>query len=384
LRASGNHRIAGGVMERSGSAVLPLHGGHAPSWLVSRMKNLAAGIVAVIVDEYGRDELLLRLSDPFWFQSLGCVLGYDWHSSGVTTVLTGVLRETIDPTSVGVAVCGGKGKRSKMTPAEIHRYGSLFDLSEEQVGKLEHASRLAAKVDNAAIQAGYPLYHHAFFMTLDGKWSVIQQGIDASSKTARRYHWLSEHVQSFTVEPHDAIVGDQIRPTVLNMTSKESEESRKVAVDLVRDGVEKVKSDILSLRSDSQKLLTEWMAQTPNRTYTAKVLNMPRHINWSAMRRAYEFQPADYEELLSVPGIGAGAVRALALISQIIYGAKPSWRDPVKFSFALGGKDGVPFPVDRSSYDQTILHLSHLIEKARLEGRERYTALQRLKAIVPN
>jgi hypothetical protein len=363
--------------------VLPLHGGHAPSWLVSRMKNLAAEIVTVIVDEYGRDELLLRLSDPFWFQSLGCVLGYDWHSSGVTTVLTGVLREAINPVSLGIAVSGGKGKRSKMTPTEIHQYGSLFELSEEQVGKLEHASRLVAKVDNAAIQAGYPLYHHAFFMTLDGKWAVIQQGIDTSDKNARRYHWLSQHVQSFVVEPHDAIVGDAVRPAVLNMTSKESEDSRKVAVDLVKDGVEKVRNDVLSLRSDGQKLLTEWMNQTPSRAYTPKVLNMPRHIDWSAMRRAYEFQPADYEELIGVRGIGPGAVRALALISQIIYGAKPSWRDPVKFSFALGGKDGVPFPVDRSSYDQTILHLSGLIEKARLEGKEKYAALERLRAIVP-
>jgi len=370
-------------LERSGSAVLPLHGGHAPSWLISRMKSLAAEIVTVIVDEYGRDELLIRLSDPFWFQSLGCILGYDWHSSGVTTVLTGVLREAVDPASIGVAVCGGKGRRSNMTPTEIHQYGSLFKLSEEQVGRLEHASRLTAKVDNAAIQAGYPLYHHAFFMTVDGKWAVIQQGMDVSDKTARRYHWLSEHVDSFVIEPHDAIVGDAVRPAVLNMTSKESEESRKVAVDLVKEGEGKLRNDVLSLRSDNQKVLTEWMNQTPNRNYATRVLNMPRHVDWAAVRRAYEFQPTNYEELLSVRGIGPGAVRALALVSQIIYGAKPSWQDPVRFSFALGGKDGVPFPVDRSSYDQTIHHLGYLIEKARLEGREKYAALERLKAISP-
>ena len=368
-------------MERSGSAVLPLHGGHAPSWLVSRMKSLAAEIVTVIVDEYGRDELLIRLSDPFWFQSLGCVLGYDWHSSGVTTVLTGVLREAVDPTSIGVAVCGGKGRRSNRTPTEIHQYGSLFKLSEDQVRRLEHASRLTAKVDNAAIQAGYPLYHHAFFMTVEGKWAVIQQGMDASDKTARRYHWLHEHVHSFVIEPHDAIVGDAVRPTVLDMTSKASEESRKVAVDLIRDGEGKLRNDVLSLRSDNQKVLTEWMNRSPGRNYSTRVLNMPRHIDWGAMKRAYEFQPTNYEELLSVPGIGPGAVRALALVSQIIYGAKPSWQDPVRFSFALGGKDGVPFPVDRASYDQTISHLTHIIEKARLEGREKYTALKRLKAI---
>jgi hypothetical protein len=281
-------------MKRVGAAVLPLHGGHAPSWLIRRMKRLAAEIVTVVVDEYGRDQLLLRLSDPFWFQSLGCVLGYDWHSSGVTTVLTGVLREAIDPASVGVAVCGGKGKRSNMTPAEIRQYGSLFKLSEQQIDGLEHASRLAAKVDNAAIQAGYPLYHHALFMTLDGKWAVIQQGMDTSDKTARRYHWISEHVHSFVVEPHDAIVGDTVRPTALNMTSKNSEKSRKVAVDLVKGGVRNLRNDVLSLRSDQQRLLTEWIDQTPNRTYATQVLNMPRHIDWNAMRRAYEFQPTKH------------------------------------------------------------------------------------------
>ena len=347
------------------------------------MKSLAAEIVAVIIDEYGRDELLARLSDTFWFQSLGCVLGYDWHSSGVTTVLTGVLREAVNPASTGVAVCGGKGRRSNKTPAEIRQYGALFKLSEEQVRGFERASRLTAKVDNAAIQAGYPIYHHAFFMTVEGKWAVVQQGLDARDKTARRYHWLSEHVRSFVVEPHSAIVGDVIRPTALDMTSGNSEESRRVAVDLVKDGVGKVRNHVLSLRSDGQRALTEWMDQTPNRSYASQILNMPRHIDWDAMKRAYEFQPDNYEELLCVKGIGPGAVRALTLVSQIIFGAKPSWQDPVKFSFALGGKDGVPFPVDRPSYDQTIQHLSHLIEKARLDGDEKYGALKRLQSIAP-
>lgn len=347
------------------------------------MRSLAAEIVSVIIDEYGRDELLLRLSDPFWFQSLGCVLGYDWHSSGVTTVLTGVLREAINPSNIGVAVCGGKGKRSKMTPTEIHRYGSQFKLSEEQVGRLERASKLAAKVDNAAIQAGYPLYHHTFFMTMDAKWAVIQQGMDAVDGTARRYHWISDHVQSFVVEPHDAIVGDKVRSTALDMTSADSEESRRVAVDLVKDGVRNLRNEISSLCSDGQRCLTEWMDQNLNHRYTRQVLNMPRRIDWDAMKRAYEFQPADYEELISIRGIGPGAVRALALVSQIIYGAKPSWHDPVKFSFALGGKDGVPYPVDRSSYDQTIQLLRRLIEKARLEEQEKYTALKRLETIPP-
>jgi hypothetical protein len=348
------------------------------------MKRLAAEIVTVIVDEYGRDELLARLSDTFWFQSLGCVLGYDWHSSGVTTVLTGVLREAIDPSSTGVAVCGGKGRRSNRTPGEIREHGAVFKLSEEQVRQLEHASRMVAKVDNAAIQAGYPLYHHAFIMTVEGKWVVIQQGLDVRDKTARRYHWLSDHVHSFVVQPHDAIVCDTIRPTALDMTATESEESRRVAVDLVNDGVEKLRNAISSLSADGQRLLIEWMNQTPRRTYTNPSLNMPRHIDWEAMKRAYEFQPSNYEELLGMRGIGPGAVRALALVSQIIYGAEPSWHDPAKYSFALGGKDGVPFPVDRSSYDQTIQYFGHSIAKARLREEEKYVALKRLKSIAPN
>ena len=372
-------------MKRSGSAVLPLHPGHAPGWLVGRMKSLAAEIVKVIIDEYGRDELLTRLSDTFWFQSLGCVLGYDWHSSGVTTVLTGVLREAVNPTSTGVVVCGGKGKRSNRTPAEIRQYGTLFKFSEEQIARLERSSRMVAKVDNAAIQAGYPLYHHAFMMTVEGKWAVVQQGLDTRDKTARRYHWLSEHVHSFVDEPHDAIVGDTIRPTALDMTSTESEQSRRLSVDLVNDGVEKLRDEMQSLRSDGQRLLTEWVwSQTHNRRYSNhQFLIMPRHIDWDAMKRAYEFQPTNYEELLGIQGVGPGAVRALALVSQIIYGTEPSWRDPVKFSFALGGKDGVPFPVDRSAYDQTIQQLGHLIENARLGEKEKYSALQRLKSIAP-
>jgi len=371
-------------MRRSGSAVLPLHPGHAPGWLVDRMKKLAAEIVAVILDEYGQDELLARLSDTFWFQSLGCVLGYDWHSSGVTTVLTGVLREAINPTIEGVAVCGGKGKRSRHTLAEIRQHGTTFDLSEEQVARLERASRMVAKVDNAAIQAGYQLYHHAFIMTREGKWAVIQQGLDTRDKTARRYHWLCDHVHSFVTEPHESIVCDTTRPNVLDMTSKVSDACRNIVVDLVNDGVEKLRSDLLSLRSDGQRLLTDWMNQSTNRTCRNQVLNMPRHIDWDSMKRAYEFQPVNYEELLGLHGIGPGAVRALALVSQMIYGTEPSWRDPVKFSFALGGKDGVPFPVDRKSYDQTIQHLNHLIESARLDGQEKYEALKRLRMIVPN
>lgn len=369
------------VMRRAGVAELPLHGGHAPRWLFHRMKRLAGQIVSVIIDEFGRDELLRRLADPFWFQSFGCVLGYDWHSSGVTTVVTGALREAIDPKNMGVAVCGGKGRRATLSPAEIGKYGSMFRLSEEQVRQLEHASRLVAKVDSAAIQAGYPLYHHCFFMTVDGHWAVVQQGMCDADGTARRYHWLSEHVRSFVEEPHDAIVGDAVRELVLDMTSRLSEGCRKLSVDLVREGVRRIRNDILSLRSKDQRPLTDWMQGVQDRGYALELLRMPRNLDWDAIRHAYELQPRNYEELLSIRGIGPGAVRALALISEIIYGARPSWRDPVKYSFALGGKDGVPFPVDRRSYDETIQFMQHLVDKARIEGREKYRMLERLKVM---
>lgn len=370
-------------MNRVGSAVLPLHGGRAPMWLFQRMKSLGAEIVTVIVDEFGRDELLRRLSNPFWFQSLGCVLGYDWHSSGVTTVLTAVLREVIDPRVTGIAVCGGKGKRSTQSPNQIHQYGSLFQLSDQQIQQLEYASRLVAKVDNAAIQAGYPLYHHSFIMTADGKWSIVQQGMSGSDGTARRYHWLSEHVRSFVDEPHEAIVGDNVRQLALDMTSQESEECRSVSLDLVKEGARRVKTDLFSLRPKHQRALTEWIPEFKDRTYALEILSMPRKINWDAVKRAYEFQPSNYEQLLSTEGIGPGAVRALALISDIIYGAKPSWRDPVKYSFALGGKDGVPFPVDRNSYDETIQFIRSLIDKTRLGRTEKYEALEKLKSKTP-
>lgn len=189
-------------MQRTGVAELPLHHGHPPRWLVTRMTGMAHEITTIIVDEYGRNELLRRVSDPYWFQALGCVLGFDWHSSGVTTVLTGVLKKAIKPDMHGLAVCGGKGRTSKRAPEEIGQIGEQFGLSTARIEALQHASRMSAKVDNAAIQAGYQLYHHAFFVAESGDWAVVQQGMSDRDRTARRYHWLSEHVQSFVVEPH--------------------------------------------------------------------------------------------------------------------------------------------------------------------------------------
>ncbi|MEM2248707.1 MAG: DUF763 domain-containing protein [Candidatus Bathyarchaeia archaeon] len=373
-------------LKRTGFADLPLHDGKAPQWLVERMIKLAREIVKIIVDEYGHETLLQRVSDPYWFQAFGCVLGYDWHSSGLTTVVTGVLKTALKSESLGVAVCGGKGKASKETLSEIVRVGEEFNLSTQRIESLQYASRMSAKVDNAAIQAGYPLYHHAFFVTEDGKWAVIQQGMNINDKTARRYHWLSDHVESFVVEPHKAIVGDVRRPIALDMTSRESEECRKTSVDIAKERTEKVARMFEMIRPACQRSLQEWIPEIPAKEwkeYVAEFLKMPFTINWKALKRAYEIQPRNYEELLGIKGIGPSTVRGLALVAEIIYGDKPSWRDPVKYSFAYGGKDGVPYPVDRKAMDESISILREAVEKARLGDRERLSMLQKLRKFVP-
>ena len=374
-------------MQRTGVAKLPLHYGKAPKWLVVRMRKLAKEITTLIIDEYGTGEFLKRLSDPFWFQALGCVLGYDWHSSGVTTVVTGVLKQAIVPEEHGLAVCGGKGRFSRQAPLEIEGVGEKFGFSNDKVDALRYASKMSAKVDNTAIQAGYQLYHHAFFVAENGNWAVIQQGMCPQDRTARRYHWLSENVQNFVVEPHDAIVGEAKREVALDMTAKESENCRKVSVDIAKEKPRKVMRMLLSIRPAYQKSLQEWMpktAETAWKEYPIDVLSMPRNINWKALQEAYEFQPRNYEELLAVKGLGPATVRGLALIAELIYGKKPSWKDPVKYSFAYGGKDGVPYPVNRKAMDKSIQMLKHAIQEAKLGNKEKIRSLQRLRVLVPN
>jgi len=372
---------------RTGQADLPLHRGRAPQWLVKRMINLARQIITVILDEYGHDVFLQRISDPYWFQALGCVLGYDWHSSGVTTVLTGVLKSAINPADFGLAVCGGKGRASTKAQFEIGVIGTEFGFSPEEVNQLKYASKMSAKVDNAAIQAGYPLYHHAFFITNEGKWAVIQQGMNTTDRTARRYHWLSNKLESFVKEPHAAIVGNIKRNAVLDMTSTLSEACRKTSVDLAKEKPRKIVNMFNSIKVSQQKTIQDWLPTAPQRRLNKQeyeYLFMPARINWEALKKAYEFQPRNYEELLSLKGIGPATVRGLALISELIYGAKPSWKDPVKYSFAYGGKDGVPFPVDRKSMDASIQILREAIENARLGNKERIRSLRRLRRFVPS
>jgi len=372
-------------LRKTGVASLPLHYGKAPSWLVTRMQSLAKEIVTIIIDEYGQTELLQRLADPFWFQALGCVLGYDWHSSGVTTVVTGVLKSVITPEEHGIAVAGGKGRASTRAQEEIVEIGKRFDFGEADIRSLQYSSRMSAKVDNTAIQSGYPLYHHAFFVTADGRWSVIQQGMSVEDRTARRYHWLSDHVESFVAEPHDAIVCDTVKKSVLDMTAKASEGSRKTSVDLVNEGPQRIRRTALSIKSKHQAVLEEWTREGISEgAYDVAFLDMPWNINWKALEKAYEIRPKNYEELLGIRGVGPSTIRGLALVSEIIYGQSPSWKDPVKYSFAYGGKDGVPFPVDRRSMDKSTQLLREAVEQAKIGDRQKLAALNRLRTLVSN
>ncbi len=361
-------------MERYGIANLPLHPGHAPRWLFDRMVKLSGEIVKVISIEFGPDEVLRRFADPFWFQAFSCVIGFDWHSSGTTTVTLGSLKQSLSE-ETGIMIAGGKGKASKKTPEEIEKIGDLFNISTSKVERLKYTSKITAKVDNAVLQDGYNLYHHVILISESGNWVVVQQGMNPEKKYARRYHWIYG-IENYVNEPHSGIIGEKKEKKVLDLTAEKSKESRKIAVDIVKDGPEKVKNSVIEMKDRTQKTLDDFSGY--------RVLHMPWHINWNALFEAYEIQPKNYEELISVKGIGPSTVRALAYISEIIYGAEPSWRDPVKYSFALGGKDGVPKPVDRDAYDKSIEILQLSIEEAKIGEKGKIEMLKRLRRYVPD
>lgn len=361
-------------MRKTGVAILPLHDGSVPPKLIVHMIKLSREIIELIVKEYGPDEFLRRISDPFWFQAFGCVLGFDWHSSGLTTVVTGVLRNAVSPDH-GLLVLGGKGALSKNVPNELEIVATLYNMSENKLREFEYASRMTAKVDNTAIQDGYQLYHHAFFVSKNGMWAVVQQGMDSYTKTARRYHWISEGLNSFIDEPHKGIIGDTKKEIVLNMTAKQSSEARQISVDLVKEGPRRIINDLKSIVKGP---MDEWLDMKTKRDIRIDVLYLPKRINWDAVRRAYEIQPRNYEELLSIRGIGPAVVRALALVSELVYGKPASWKDPVKYTFAHGGKDGVPYPVDFVTYEKTINTLEEAIKQSKLGNEEKISALKRL------
>jgi hypothetical protein len=341
--------------QRTGITNLPLHGGKAPAWLFSRMRLLAREITIAIVIEFGPREMLRRLSDPFWFQALGCVLGYDWHSSGVTTVVCGALKEGVKglQTDLGLYIAGGKGKTSRKTPAEIDAFGQNMSIDP---ASLIYASRMSAKVDNSALQDGYQLYHHTFFFTTDGAWSVVQQGMNEVNRNARRYHWLSEGVTDFVCEPHSAICS-QSKAEVLNLVATESVSARNTISQIAKD--EKPEKIIAQLK----KIKT---LDLPARHYLNLDDIHPDHLS-KIFIQTYDRQPENFETLLGLQGVGAKTLRALSLISELVY------------EVPISGKDGYPYPVDRKTYDKSIEILHQALEKAKLNDTDRIAALRRLK-----
>jgi len=346
-----------------GFADLPLHYGKAPRWLFNRMVKLAGAITEAIVLDYGTATLLEKISDPFWFQAFGCVLGFDWHSSGLTTTVCGALKIALKDANLGIAVCGGKGKTSLKTPEEI--LNSDLGLSTQKLENLAYASRISAKVDNACIQDGFQLYHHCFVFDERGNWAVIQQGMNDCLHKARRYHWFSGDIEESMVnEPHSGICCDIRLDRVLDMTSGESEEARKCSVVIAQEFERELKSlKIKKLVMPRHHELYEFHLSKHGRAILEKIKTI---------------EPKNYEELIAIKGVGPKTIRALALISELIYGKAPSYRDPAVYSFAHGGKDGWPYPVNKKRYDESIYTLRQIIEEAKIGKREKLRVLKRL------
>ncbi|MFQ5848723.1 MAG: DUF763 domain-containing protein [Candidatus Methylomirabilales bacterium] len=352
---------------KTGIAHLPLHTGKAPAWLFQRMKALGREIILVLLADYGPHEVLRRLADPYWFQALGCALGFDWHSSGLTTTVGGALKEGLNPLAkeTGFAIAGGKGGTSRKTPNEIEAVSATLH---RDPTPLIYASRMAAKVDNTALQDGYQLYHHLFVFTRDGRWAVIQQGMNTEERYARRYHWLGEQVQDFVCEPESAICCDQREAEVLNLVAAESAGARTASTLLSRESPDRLLLEV-------QKLTT---LALPARHAVALADLNPKHLR-SVFSKTYEASPENFEALLGLPGVGPKTLRALALLSELIHGAPPSSRDPARYSFAHGGKDGHPYPVCREAYDTSIDFLRRALRAAKIGHTDKLRAFRRLE-----
>ncbi|MBW2038212.1 MAG: DUF763 domain-containing protein [Deltaproteobacteria bacterium] len=352
---------------RRGIAHLPLHYGKTPPWLFKRMTLLAREITRVLVAEFGPEEVLRRLSNPFWFQAFGCLLGFDWHSSGLTTTVCGALKEGLRglEQETEIFVAGGKGRTSRDTPQEIERHCDRISL---EPSCLIYASRMSAKVDSSALQDGYQLYHHTFLFTLQGEWCVIQQGMNPATRYARRYHWLEEGVKNFVCEPHQAICCDA-RGAVLNMVAQESQGARGAVAALSMEDPDRVFAEVR--RIERLDLPSHHPIQFGD-------LNAKRL--YQVFIKTYERGTKNFEEVLGTPGVGPKTIRALSLIAELIYGEQPSFRDPARFSFAHGGKDGHPYPVDRETYDRSIDFLKRGLWAAKVGRSEKLKAMRRLNA----
>lgn len=356
---------------KTGSIDLPLHPGSCPRWLFSRMRRLAAALSEVIIDEYGTEEYLRRLSNPTFFQSFICVSGMDWHSSGGTTTLSAAIKLALDDLEMGVVACGGKGKTSKKTPEEIEKGSEKLGVSTKRTEELLKATKLSAKVDSNCIQDNYCLYHHTFLFDEKGTWTVIQQGMHDEKGYARRYHWFD--TENFVEAPPNEIIGFEEK-TVLNLVSNESEETRKASVDLVKDNPVHLEKYVEGQRTLFSEIVLPERHEILNCDLTKR--------DWKMLQNAYEMQPENYEELVALRGMGGKGLRSLALVSKLIYGAEPDWKDPVKYSFAHGGKDGYPYMVNRKVYDESIEFLRDALIEAKAEKNEKKKALKRLESLI--
>lgn len=370
-----------------GIAYLPLHGGKTPRWLFNRMVKLGRIVVNSIVDLYGAEEFIERLAHPIYFQSFGCLLGYDWHSSGVTTVMTGVLQKVLEVEDVGIYIVGGKGGKGRRLPKELEeKYIDI--LPDTWIDKLIKYSRLSAKIDTVLLQDNYSIYHHALLFTERGRWLIVQQGMNTKLKLARRYHIkdkLLTRDTRYITEPHEGISGSRAEKIVLDLTSKKSLENKKVMIDIIREN---------RLRRDWEKLirmvkkdtLYRWIEKEypdakPLPEEATEILVMPRTLNWRAVRKIYDHQPRNINELLLLRGVGGKTVRAISLVAQFIYGAEPSYKDPIRYTFTTGGKDGVPMPIDRKVYDELIDFYKSVLEHGELDKSKKKELIRKLSEI---
>lgn len=348
-------------MYHSGSADLPLHNGRVPAWLAERMARIGGAVVSSIVQYYGQEAFLSRISDPFWFQALGCVMGMDWHSSGITTSVLGALKKSLNPQAgeLGIYICGGRGKHSLKTPQELLKIGDKEGLNADQ---LVYNSRLTAKVDNTALQDGFQLYLHSFIVTNKGEWAVVQQGMNGNTGWARRYHWHSPKVRSFVEEPHTAIYGRN-QGNILNLVHHDAAPAREGILKIVKE-------DKLKLNEIPRMILP--------RHHEVRQENVNLKRLGAVLALAQNMHLPDFESLLLLKGAGPRTLQSLTLVSEVIHGTPSRFSDPARFSFAHGGKDGHPFPVPVTTYDETINILETAVEKGKLGHTDKQHAIRQL------
>lgn len=378
-----------------GVATFTLDTGKCPKWLFDRMVKLGREIIDILITEYGPDKFIERMADPVWFQSFGTVLAFDWNASGLTTILTAAVKEAIrgHEKYYGIFICGGKGKTSLKTPEQIEMWNQRMCFGNSFGRSLVHNSRMSAKVDSSLIQDGYSLYHHSFMFSKNGAWAVIQQGMNKENRTARRYHWHSKKVKDLIEEPHSGIASQAFIPDkVLNMTSKKSSQNRDISLELINSNYASVMKDIQLLRKHSSSLSKMASYKIADNQLTLLQLedtefhSHPVQLeNFSKSRYLDKIlwllcdqKPSSYKSLLATKGVGPKTIRALSLISELIYGAETSYKDPARFSFAHGGKDATPYPVDRTTYDQSIKILKKAVLKSRLPKSEKDQAIKKL------